>query len=69
MLPFPWSRNEAAPGFDGSGGEKERQKKFSPEGSAQPPEKAQFGQGNQRKSKLFSLISLARLGPGLARFG
>jgi hypothetical protein len=36
VLPFPWSRNESAPGFDGSGREKERQRKFRLRGPRNP---------------------------------
>jgi hypothetical protein len=38
-------------------------------GSVQVLEKAQFGQENPRKSKLFSLISFARAWPDFAGFG
>jgi hypothetical protein len=44
------------------------QKKKWPWGSAQPIEKARFGQGNARESKPFSLIVFARLCPGFAGF-
>jgi hypothetical protein len=47
----------------------EREKIFGPGGSAQPIEKAHFGQGNQRKSKPFSLIDLAQAWPDFAQFG
>jgi hypothetical protein len=42
---------------------------FCPGGSAQPLEKAQFGQENPRKSKAFSLIHFVWAGPGFAGFG
>jgi hypothetical protein len=46
-----------------------RERKKMPRGSAQPSEKARFGQGNQRKSKLFSWFSFAPAWPGFAGFG
>jgi hypothetical protein len=48
---------------------KEREKIFLARGSAQPIEKAQFGQGNPSKSKLFSLIFFGRAWPDFAGFG
>jgi hypothetical protein len=44
------------------------QKKKWPRGSAQPLEKARFGQGNARESKPFSLIVFAPFCPGFAGF-
>jgi hypothetical protein len=49
-------------------GERSVKRIFWPRGSAQPPEKAQFGQGNPRKSKPFSLIHFAWSQPGFAGF-
>jgi hypothetical protein len=46
-------------------GERTGEKTFCPWGSAQPSEKAQFGQGNQ---SIFSLISFDFLGLALAGF-
>jgi hypothetical protein len=43
-------------------------KVFCPRGSLQPIEKAQNGQGNPRKSKLFSLIHFAPAWLGFAGF-
>jgi hypothetical protein len=45
-----------------------RKKEKCPGGSAQPVEKAHFGQGNQRQSKPFPLIFLAPAWPGFAGF-
>jgi hypothetical protein len=42
---------------------------FRARGSAQVLEKAQFGQGNPRKTEPFSWIVFARAWPGLAEFG
>jgi hypothetical protein len=42
---------------------------FLPRGSAQPVEKARFGQGNPRKSKPFSWKNLVRSLAGFAGFG
>jgi hypothetical protein len=50
----------------GDGPEK---KKKMPRGSAQPLEKARFGQGNPRKSKPFSLMDFAQAWLGFAGFG
>jgi hypothetical protein len=50
-----WKRNEP-------------RKIFCPGGSAQPLQKAHFGQENPRKSKLFSLILFGQAWPGLAGF-
>ncbi|MGB3581949.1 MAG: hypothetical protein WBA40_12680, partial [Roseiarcus sp.] len=44
-------------------------KKKSPGGSAQPLEKAQNGQGNQRKSKPFPWIDFDPAWPHFAGFG
>jgi hypothetical protein len=49
-------------------GERSR-KYFSARGSAQLLEKAQFGQGNPRKTKPFSWELFARAWPDLAEFG
>jgi hypothetical protein len=50
-------------------GDKEAEEIFALGGSPQPVGKARFGQGNQRKSKPFSLISFAWALLDLARFG
>jgi hypothetical protein len=49
--------------------EKGREKKKMAWGSAQPLEKARFGQGNPRKCKLFSLIFFGWAWPGFAGLG
>jgi hypothetical protein len=63
------SQNEMARQLEGRRPGKERQRNFSPEGSAQPLEKARFGQENPRKSKPFSLLGFVRAWPGFAGFG
>jgi hypothetical protein len=45
------------------------EKNFFARGSAQGIEKARFGEGSQRKSKVLSLIFFAQALPGLAGFG
>jgi hypothetical protein len=63
------SPNEARRWPKDLGEEKEREKIFLPQGSLQPLERAQFGQGNPRKSKLFSLIFFGLAWRDFAGFG
>jgi len=49
--------------------EKAKEKKKMAWGSAQPLEKARFGQGNQRKCKPFSLIFFGLAWPDFAGLG
>jgi hypothetical protein len=48
---------------------KRQEKKKVAQGSAQPIEKAHFGQANPRKYGLFSLIFFGRACPGFAGLG
>src|SRR5271154_1183367 len=50
-------------------GEMRSQRYFWARGSAQVLEKAQFGQGNPRKTEPFSWIVFTRAWPDLAEFG
>jgi hypothetical protein len=53
----------------GLGEERSGKRIFCHRGSLQPIERAQFGQGNPRKSKLFSLIFFERAWRDFAGFG
>jgi hypothetical protein len=61
--------NDCADGLKTSGGAGSVERIFSPWGSAQPIEKAQFGQGNPRKSKPFFFDSLCPALLAFAGFG
>ena len=61
VVPCPARRMKRAHGA-GPPAEKGGGKEFLAWGSAEPIEKARFGQGNPRKSKPFSLLDLAKFG-------